>query len=106
MLLPRSSLFAAASLAALVLSASASAAPAPTYASIKDIVADNCLSCHAADVAYGDVVLDTEALVVANAAKAFDEVESAAMPLGNPEFKDSPEGISLLAYLKSVAKVK
>ncbi len=100
------SLFAAVSLSTLLLATAASAATPPTYAEVKDIVADNCLSCHSADVAYGDVVIETEALLVNFANKAYSEVNSGSMPAGNPDFKDSPEGLTLLAYLKSVSTTK
>lgn len=90
-----------ASSSALVLAAS-SASAASTYAEVETIVADACLSCHAADVAYGDIVLETEADLTAQAAAVLAVLEVGAMPLGNPEFKDSAEGQALIAYLKGL----
>ncbi len=85
----------------LTLSATSQAAEAVTYKDVAPILTDACNSCHASDVAYGNVVLDSEDLLLKNKDAVLEAVSSGSMPLGQPEFKDSPEGQKLLNYLKA-----
>jgi uncharacterized membrane protein len=74
----------------------------PTYQDVASIIANNCGFCHTGGVdALAGVSLDTEAEVVANAAKAFAAIDSGFMPYGDSEWRTTPDGIQLLAYLKS-----
>ncbi len=74
----------------------------PTYQDVASIIANNCGFCHTGGVdALGGVSMDTEEEVVANAAKAFAAVDAGLMPFGDSEWRTTPDGIQLLAYLKS-----
>lgn len=74
----------------------------PTYADIAPIVADNCLSCHSADVASGDIVLDTKDKLNAVSLEALNALKAGIMPLGDEGFKDTADGKLLLQYLESL----
>ncbi|HYX38020.1 MAG TPA: hypothetical protein VE954_33380 [Oligoflexus sp.] len=76
--------------------------PAVTYADIADIVLQNCLGCHSADVAFGDVVLDTEENLKSLSKQASVALKLGVMPMGDEGFKDTPDGQLLIAYLDSL----
>jgi uncharacterized membrane protein len=74
----------------------------PTYQDVASIIANNCGYCHTGGVdALAGISLDSEEEVVANAAKAFAAVDAGLMPYGDSEWRTTPDGIQLLAYLKS-----
>jgi uncharacterized membrane protein len=74
----------------------------PTYQDVAPILANNCGYCHTGGAdALAGVSLDTEEEVVANAAKAYAAIDSGFMPYGDSEWRTTPDGIQLLAYLKS-----
>lgn len=74
----------------------------PTYQDVAPIIADNCQICHTGGAdAVGGVSLDTEAEVVAQAVAMFAAVDSGLMPYGDSEWHNTPDGVKLLAYLKS-----
>jgi uncharacterized membrane protein len=80
---------------------------APTYQDVASIIADNCGYCHTGGVdALGGVSFDTEAEVVANSALAYAAVDAGLMPFGDSEWRTTPDGIQLLAYLKSQIPVE
>lgn len=74
----------------------------PTYQDVASIIANNCGYCHTGGAdGLGGVSFDTEAEVVANAALAYAAVDAGLMPYGDSEWRTTPDGIQLLAYLKS-----
>jgi uncharacterized membrane protein len=74
----------------------------PTYQDVASIIANNCGYCHTGGVdALAGISFDTEEEVVANAAKAYAAVDAGLMPYGDSEWRTTPDGIQLLAYLKS-----
>ena len=74
----------------------------PTYEDVASIIANNCGYCHTGGAdAMGGVSLDTEAEVVARAAQMYAAVSSGYMPYGDSEWRNTPDGLKLLAYLKS-----
>ncbi|WP_141732811.1 hypothetical protein [Oligoflexus tunisiensis] len=74
----------------------------PTYQDVASIIANNCGYCHTGGAdAMAGVSLDNEAEVVARAAQMYAAVSSGFMPYGDSEWRNTPDGIKLLAYLKS-----
>ncbi len=76
--------------------------PQTTYADIEAIVSVNCLGCHSADAAFGDVVLDSEEKLKAVSAEALNALKAGLMPIGDEGFKDTADGQLLLEYLESL----
>lgn len=76
--------------------------PLPTYADIEPIVAVNCLGCHGADLALGDVVLDSEEKLKAVSLEALNALKAGIMPIGDEGFKDTADGQLLVEYLESL----
>jgi uncharacterized membrane protein len=75
---------------------------APTYQDVESIIANNCGYCHTGGSdGLGGISFDMEAEVVANAALAYAAVDAGLMPFGDSEWRMTPDGIQLLAYLKS-----
>ena len=82
--------------------ASASAFASPTYKDIAEIVSTSCLSCHSAETAYGDVILDSEANLQKLSKEVLASLSTGAMPLGDEGLKDRAEGKLLISYLESL----
>lgn len=76
--------------------------PAPIYADVESIVTENCVGCHSADIALGDVVLDTEDNLKALSKEALAAVKAGLMPAGDEGFKDTADGLLLIQYLESL----
>jgi len=76
--------------------------PIPTYAEVEAIVSVNCLGCHSADLAFGDIVLDTEEKLNALSLEALNALKAGIMPIGDEGFKDTEDGQLLLEYLESL----
>lgn len=79
----------------------------PTYQDVAPILADNCGYCHTggADGLAG-ISVDNEVEVVTLAPQLFAAVDSGLMPYGDSEWRTTPDGIKLLAYLKSQIPVE
>ncbi len=78
-------------------------APAPIlYADVSTIIADNCQFCHTGPDAYAEVVLDSEADVVAQAKIIYNSIDSGIMPFGDAEWKNTEDGQKVLSYLKGL----
>lgn len=76
----------------------------PSFADVAPIVEVNCTPCHGAGFPAGDVVLETEADLIANKVKVEAAVTSGYMPYGQPDWKDSADGQLLLAWLRAQAE--
>ena len=79
------------------------AAAVPSYADIAPIVATHCVACHGDEIAYADVVLNSEEDLISNRAAALQALRTGYMPLGQANWKDTDEGKALLSYLEAVA---
>jgi uncharacterized membrane protein len=80
----------------------APAEPAPSYDEVASIIANNCGFCHTGGpTAMGGVSLDNEEEVVAQATRMHAAVSSGYMPYGDSEWRFTPDGIKLLAFLQS-----
>lgn len=78
-------------------------APPPSFADIAPIVETNCTPCHGTGYAAADIVLETEADLLANKSKVEAAVTSGYMPYGQPDWKDSADGQLFLAWLSAQA---
>jgi len=79
------------------------AVPAPvlTYKDVEDIIANNCLFCHSGVDAFGEVALDTESDLVSQAKKIYVAIDTGFMPFGDPDWRNTADGQTLLQYVKA-----
>ncbi len=72
-----------------------------TYKDVEDIIVNNCLFCHSGVDALGEVALDTEAELIAQAKKIYVAIDTGFMPFGDPDWRNTAEGQTLLQYVKA-----
>jgi mono/diheme cytochrome c family protein len=77
---------------------------APVYQDVARIVDTNCLGCHGADTAFGDILLDSEESLKLNAAAALEAITAGTMPAGDETFRETEDGKLLLEYLREQTK--
>ncbi len=75
--------------------------PPPSYADVAPIVESNCTPCHNSGYASGGVSLETAEEIILQRDQVEAAVSSGYMPYGQPEWKDSPDGVLFLAWLKA-----
>lgn len=70
---------------------------------IQAIIANNCGDCHQLGKHKGGIKFDTEADLSRNSGAALDSILSGQMPPRDKQWKNSPEGQALIAYLTQLA---
>jgi hypothetical protein len=76
--------------------AMAAAAPAPKFSDVETIIQNTCTRCHSNE-------FSTLSKVREKRMRMLSKVSSGEMPRGNPTFKDTPDGQTLLSYLTTSA---